>query len=422
MNPRITFFPVGCGDMVLMELADAAETKVLIDCNIREVADDPEDDTPDVAADLRKRLKLDAKGRPYVDAFGLSHPDEDHCNGLKKHFWLGPPGDYPDDKKPDGQKRIFIRELWSSPIVFRRAKRKAESESLTLCDDAQAFWEEARRRVKVNRDKDFKGVDRGDRILILGEDVNGKTDDLGPILVKVDEVFDRVDWAKNDRVAITLLAPLPADDDVADEELSKNNSSTILNFKIAYDAAHKDACRFLSGGDAEVEIWERQWDRHKDDPTPLTCDLLLSPHHCSWHSLSRDSWSELGEDAEVSADARSALSQLRDGGYIVASSGPIKDDDKDPPCIRAKREYEDIVDEVNGEFHCTCEHPNESKPEPLVFDITAEGPTLRAAEGGSKSNKTAQSLLRPAAALAAAPRLGFPDRPLSPPNKPAGFA
>lgn len=421
MNPRITLFPVGCGDMVLIELSDAAETKVLIDCNIREAADDPDDDTRDVANDLRKRLKRDAKGRPYVDAFGLSHPDEDHCNGLKKHFWLGAPGDYPDDKKPDGEKRIFIRELWSSPIVFRRAKRKAESNCLTLCDDAEAFWAEARRRVKVNRDKDFKGVDRGDRILILGEDVDGKTDDLGPILVKVDQVFDRVDWAKNDRVAITLLAPLPADDDETDDVLSKNNSSTILNFKIAYDAAHKDACRFLTGGDAEVEIWERQWDRHKDDPTPLTCDLLLSPHHCSWHSLSHDSWSELGEDAEVSEDARSALSQLRDGGHVVASSGPIKDDDNDPPCIRAKREYQDIVDTVEGEFHCTGEYPSETSPAPMVFDITADGVQLRSVEDEPKK-AAAQSLLRPAAALGASPSLGFPDRPLAPPNKPASFA
>jgi hypothetical protein len=69
---------------------------------------------------------------------------------------------------------------------------------------------------------------------------------------------------------------------------------------------------------------------------------LQTPHHCSWHSLSYDSWSELREDAEVSQDARSALSQIRDKGKIVASSAPIKDDDCDPPCWGAKREYEDI--------------------------------------------------------------------------------
>src|SRR4051812_48175640 len=126
----ITFFPVGNGDMTLMKLGDEAETTVLIDCNIREAADDAEDDTRDVAADLRLRLKRDYKGRPYVDAFLLSHPDQDHCRGLKRHFYLGKLADYPDDKKPDNEKRIVIRELWSSPMVFRRA-----SKVHTLCED-----------------------------------------------------------------------------------------------------------------------------------------------------------------------------------------------------------------------------------------------------------------------------------------------
>jgi len=426
MKPRITLFPVDCGDMTLIELADSAETKILVDCNIRDAADDDEDDTRDVAADLRDRLKRDDKNRPYADAFCLSHPDEDHCNGLEKHFWLGRPEDYPDDKKPDGEKRIFIREIWSSPLVFRRAKRKAEGEGLSLCADAEAFWKEARRRVKVNKDKEFKNVARGDRILILGEDENGKTDGLDSILVKVDQDFNRIDWVRHELVMIRLLAPIPADDEETDEALSKNNSSTVLNFKIASDAAHKDACRYLTGGDAEVEIWERLWDRHKDDPACLTYDILLSPHHCSWHSLSRDSWSELREKAKVSDDARSALSQVRDEGHVVAGSAPIKDDDNDPPCIRAKREYEDIVDNVGGEFHCTGEYPNENAPGPMAFEITSEGPVLLSAESTKMVDaKVVKSLLRPAAAAAAAvaaPSLGFPNRPLAPPNKPAGFA
>jgi hypothetical protein len=41
----------------------------------------------------------------------------------------------------------------------------------------------------------------------------------------------------------------------------------------------------------------------------LAYDVLLAPHHCSWHSLSWDSWSDYGEDAEVSSDARNALGQ-----------------------------------------------------------------------------------------------------------------
>jgi hypothetical protein len=187
MPTSVTFFPVDCGDMTLISLGDEQETTILIDCNIREAADDPEDTTRDVAKDLRERLKRDAKRRPFVDVYALSHPDQDHCRGIQNHFYLGSPEEYPDDKKPDSEKRIFIRELWSSPLVFRR-----ESKNHTLCDDAKAFSSEAKRRVKVNREAKFSGVVEGNRILVLGEDEDGKTDDLGPILVKIDESFSTV--------------------------------------------------------------------------------------------------------------------------------------------------------------------------------------------------------------------------------------
>lgn len=408
MTAQITFFPVGNGDMTLIEVADG-QTKILIDVNIRDAADDPSDETFDAATSLRKRLYRDENGRPYVDAFLLSHPDQDHCNGLQKHFWLGNPSSYPDDEKKDGEKRIMIREIWSSPLVFRRA-----SKDHPLCDDAKAFAAEARRRVQINRDRKFSAVAEGDRILILGEDEDGKTDDLGPILVKVDQEFDRINWVHNAYFRARLLAPLPKGDDETEEVLSKNHSSTILNIRLAGDRTHVDACRFLTAGDAEVAIWERLWARHKRQPEVLQYDLLLTPHHCSWHSLSYDSWSEKHEEAEVSSAARSALSQTRLGAVLVASSDPIKDDDNDPPCYGAKKEYERIVRAAKGAFMCTGEYPSTAAPAPLEFAIGEKGVTLRPTRQAASSAKS----LKPAAVVSG---LSFPDRPVVP-NKPAGFA
>ena len=114
MPASITFFPVSNGDMTLICL-DNGQT-ILIDCNIRGDADNEEDDTPDVASDLRDRLKQDARGRRYVDAFLLSHPDRDHVGGLRNHFHLGPPDEWSEDDD-----KICISEMWSSPTVFRRA-------------------------------------------------------------------------------------------------------------------------------------------------------------------------------------------------------------------------------------------------------------------------------------------------------------
>jgi hypothetical protein len=338
--------------------------KILIDCHIRQAADDPDDKTPDVAKELRDQLSRDSKGRLFIDVFLLSHPDKDHCGGLTKHFHLDAPASWP--KSAD---KIFVNELWSSPMVFRRASREH-----VLCEDAQAFNAEARRRVRRFRES-FGVVDSGDRILILGEDEDGKTDDLAQILIKVDEQFSRVNGQYDPSMTARLLAPHPKGDD--DDELlrSKNHSSTVINFSLAGDGVI-DACRFLTGGDAEVLIWERMWDRHKAHPDWLRYDILQSPHHCSWHSLSWDSWSEMGEEAKVSPDARSALSQTRAGAVIVSSSRSIKDDDVDPPCIRAKREYKDIAAMAKGSFKCVGEPEN--NPQSLVFEIGKHGPRLLA--------------------------------------------
>lgn len=374
MTASVTFFPVDNGDMTLVQLADSTETTILIDIKIREAADDPKDDAPDVAKELRSRLKKDAKGRPFVDVFLLSHPDQDHCLGLEKHFHLGPLSDYVDDDKPEAKKRIVIRELWSSALVFRRATKKAKEEGHVLCSDAQAWATEARRRVKTCKEKDFIGMAGGDRILIMGEDENGKTDDLGPILIKAGNTFNHINGTASSFFSAQLLAPMLADDE-ADETLTKNNSSVIMNMQIAASATVLDGCKFLTGGDAEVGIWERLWNQYKGIPKTFEYDILQTPHHCSWHTLSHESWSKTNGKAQVSADALKALSQKRTGAFIVASSCPIEDDDSDPPCIGAKREYEKIVAEIKGEFYCTGEYPTKQSPKPLAFTIGAQGPS-----------------------------------------------
>jgi len=359
VTASLAFFPVSNGDMTLVKL-DNGQT-ILIDIKIRGAADDEDDETPDVGKDLRDRLDRDADGRLYVDAFLLSHPDTDHITGLQNHFHLGPPDEWnADDDK------IIIREMWSSPIVFRRA-----SSTHVLCDDAKAWAKEARRRVQRFRDDGF-ATKAGDRILIMGEDVDGKTDDILDIVVKLDDTVSACNRVKAGVFEARLLAPLPAADDAEEEELSKNESSVILRFSLA-GGGLADRCRFLTGGDAEVAIWNRLWNRHGDDnPDWLTYDVLQTPHHCSWRSLSFDSWTDLGEDAQVDDAARSALSQTRKGAVIVASCKPIKADDDNPPHERAKREYVDIVDGDEDRFFCTDEFWDD-KGQTLEFEIKASG-------------------------------------------------
>ena len=366
MAAKIDFFRVSNGDMTLVRLESGYT--LLVDCRIRKA----DDDTPDVAKQLKDLLKRDGEARPYVDAMLLSHPDEDHCLGLKTDFHLGAPETYP--KSSD---MILIREMWSSPIVFRRA-----SADHNLCPDADGWCTEARRRVRRFRALGYSPA--GERVKILGKDIDGKTDGLGPILVEVGESWSTIDQNPGLFEAL-LLAPVHADTPGEEEVLSKNDSSTVIRFKIASGHA-RDACRFLTGGDAGVAIWERIWDRNKDQAKErLGYDLLLSPHHCSWHSLSLDSWSQYGEDAKVSEKARKALGQPRAGATIIASSKTICDDDSDPPCIRAEREYKDILKSEAGKFICV----GDDGPNPLAFDIESGGLKRRMAKAAAALTSTA---------------------------------
>lgn len=359
MTASITFFPVGNGDMTLIRLDN--DQTILVDMHVRAAADDEDDDTPDVMGELRQRLKRDADGRLYVDAFLLSHPDRDHICGLETHFHLGPPSDWDEDDD-----KILIREMWSSPLVFRRAS-KDEVE----VDDAKAWWAEARRRVKLFREIGF-ATGEGDRILIMGEDRDGKTDDISDIVVPAGAAFSAANRISSGAFEARLLGPLPPSDDEEEEEvLSKNGSSVILRFSLA-GGGYADKCRFLTGGDAGVAIWERIWHEYGDANSDwLTYDVLLAPHHCSWRSLSYDSYSDYGEDAEVCEEARSALAQTRKGAIVVASSKHIDPEDADPPSDRAKREYVDILD-AEDRFVCVADVWDE-EDRPLEYEVKSSG-------------------------------------------------
>ncbi len=376
MTAKITFFPVSNGDMTLLKLDN--DQVILTDINIRNLADDTNSSVPDVAEMLRERLEKRGRqnGYLYVDAFCLSHPDKDHITGLKEHFHLGPPEEW--SEKDD---KIIIKEMWSSPVIFRQA-----SKNNTLCEDARAWNKEAKRRVKLYRDT--RTASSGNNILILGEDEEGKTDDIQEIVVKINEEISKSNQIGGNLFNARLLGPLTADVDEEKEDLIKNRSSIILRYSIHADDK-KENCLFLTGGDSEVEIWKRLWNQHKFfNRNWLEYDLLQAPHHCSWRSLSFDSLSEKGDRAVVDQDAISALSQCCDGAVIVSSSKVIKNDDENPPSYRAKKEYVKIVGNNENRFYCTDEEWD-SKGQPIEFEISYGG----VKRGGLLAATAAPSLL-----------------------------
>ena len=70
------------------------------------------------------------------------------------------------------------------------------------------------------------------------------------------------------------------------------------------------------------------------------------------------------------------MGQARSGALIIASSKEISDNDSDPPCVRAKREYENILSPKNGEFRCVADGVG---VQPLEIETLAAGPKVKRA-------------------------------------------
>lgn len=367
MSAKITYFPVGNGDMTLIETEKGK--KILIDCNIRD-----NDEHPDVATMLRDRLERDSENRLFVDLFIWSHPDQDHCGGIKDNFHLGDPEGWDEDDD-----LIMMHEIWSSPTVYRRASKK-----LTFCKSAKELKKEVKRRIKNHEDDDSKIA--GNYVQILCEDEDGKSDGVYDLVLDLDDSTSYFNGQTDSSITATLLGPSPtADLDEDEDKLGKNHSSVMINFEISANQGDVKA-KFLSGGDAEVVCWEALLDRMDDNETTsnLEYDILLAPHHCSWHSLSHESWSEkkkAGETAVPSDKALEALGYALPSAIIVSSSDEISEEDSDPPSHAAMDEYEKILDDVDGTFKCVSDNIKDNENVPLVIEITGGGIKIRTVKG-----------------------------------------
>lgn len=149
MKHSIKFYPVGNGDCDLITIG-GANKKMMFDCNFRKKAEEENEEMYDVLDDLlTNELTTKKCGLPLLDAFLLTHPDQDHCRSFADKFFLGDPDAVPQSAKDD--KKILIGELWYSPRVF-------EELSGELNADAKAFKKEAKRRMDLYKSNSNKAV------------------------------------------------------------------------------------------------------------------------------------------------------------------------------------------------------------------------------------------------------------------------
>jgi hypothetical protein len=349
------FWPVGNGDSTTV-LVDA-ETYLQVDLHYREDAGQDDDPHMAVVDELKDALPV-RDGEPYLAAFALSHPDEDHCKGFA----------YLLDE-------VQIGELWLSPRVFREYKED-------LSEDAVAFKEEAARR----RDATIEaGGDPGpgDRIRLFGydelleeEDYEGFPDHLLSIPGTAVTHLDGRDRAG----AFRAFVHAPFKDDSAGQ---RNETSLGLQISLSNEGG---VGRALLLGDLSYPTIRKIFDR--SDKGDLRWDVLLAPHHCS-KSVMYWQDEETGEEERQDDILQDLEEAAGDTGWVVASSEPVPASDSpgdNPPHAKAKRRYSEIVPD---DFVCTQEHPNKESPEPVVFEISAEAIVLAATAGEPSRASTA---------------------------------
>ena len=370
----LIFWPIGTGDSTTIRVAET----VYIQLDIRHMAKSEDDDDPawPVIDELIELLPT-YRGKPYLSVFALTHPDLDHCQGFEEL-----------------NDRVTISELWMSPRTFREFRENDD-----LCDDAEAFHEEAMRRVQTAIET---GGDpgRGNRIRIIGYDELLQEPDFEGfpegLLTIPGHTITTLDGEDHSDVFEAFVHAPFKDDSFGD----RNDCS--LAFQVSLYNGN-GAGRALLMGDLSYPVIRRIFDRSKA-PT-LQWNALLAPHHCSKSVMY---WKDDGEDDEaLKHDIVRDLGNTALGpGYVVSSSEPVPDTNDpgdNPPHAKAKTQYELIVP---NEFICTHEHPNETNPEPIIFEVSPSGFEY---VGETESSKSVAAALKAAggAAVAPATAVGF---------------
>lgn len=340
MADKITFFPVGNGDMTMIKFQD--RTTILIDCNIR-----MDDEKPyDCLEYLQEYLPKEDSGS-YVDAFVLTHHHEDHCLGASELFWFGDPA-----KRPAG--KALVKELIVTPRLLTDDEIKNEH--------AKAVRKEADRRLALWGKEAFNSD--GNRMQIIG--YSTELSGYEEMTTVAGNQIGMINGKNCTGYELFVLGPVKKDTD--DEDANINDTSIVLKITFV-KSNYKPTKRIvmIAGGD---ELCDNLVDIINKNPG-MTFDVLIAPHHCSWHSISNEDSSE----GEAHDTIKQFLDASRDKAHVIASSKPIKRDGDNPPSYRARNVYRNHLDDADR-FICLGEYPKETENKPLVLDVSYQGITI----------------------------------------------
>lgn len=347
------FWPVGTGDSTTIVVSD----QIVVQIDLHDMAKADDDANPEMpVVDRLVEVLPEVDDEPYLAVFALTHADKDHCLGFA-----------------DLLEKVTIGELWATPRLWREYHDAPDGEG--LCADAQAFQEEAERRIAAVKTAlgRNEAPARGDRIIVIGYDTEHDThayDELpaefksGP--GKLITSLDDHDCAG--RFEAFIHAPF-ADDCAAE----RNDTSLAMQVTLTTETGQSGRVLLLGDLAHDTIMKIVEYSENHDRSERLSWDLLLAPHHCSKKVMYRDQDGQQVLQRDV-LDAFERHAQDLDNSVIVASSTPIPASNPpgaNPPHRLAADRYEE-----SAELVCTMSWPTATAPSPVVFAVDDQGAGL----------------------------------------------
>lgn len=342
---KITFFPLGNADTTLFKL-DSGKIILWDYANMRDT-----NDSSEKRIDLPKALNERVSGD--YDTVCFTHADEDHYRGFSEYFHLD------HAKKYQGNDRKVIKELWVPAAILL---------DTTLKDEGKILKAEARYRLREKKNihvfskpkKMKEWCDEQDDISY--DEVKHLFVDAGKLVPGYSKSSEGVEFF--------VHSPFISER----KEIDRNNEAIIVQ------ATFNDQCssKFILGSDGTHGLWDDivEITKHFNNEERLQWDLFHISHHCSYLSIGPEKGKNKTEPTEnikwLFETQGNSKCRMVSPSKPIPKKGTDEDDDPQPPHRQAAEYYKGVASDKSGKFIVTMEHPKESEPEPVEFEVSKD--------------------------------------------------
>lgn len=355
---KVIFYPVGNGDTSQIILENGK--RILVD--FRHQKKSEVEGSTDF--NLRKHLKdeLDKENRDYFDIVAFSHSDNDHICNSTEFFELLHAAKY------QGNGRVKINELWVPAAMILETAANAEQ------SDEFVIWrQEARYRLKIG--KGIRVFSKPEMLKQWLEENDLSLNDRRSLITDAGQIVPNFSLSI-DHVEFFCHSPFIKH---VDEGEDLRNGAALI-FQVRFEESGT-FFNYLAVGDSKHEVLEDivTITNFHGNQNRLDWNLFNIPHHCSYLTIGPDKGEK--ETIPVKGVEELLLHGQKDA-YIVSSSNPVGNDrdsytQQQPPHIQTKNTYIKFLQKINGRrFLVTMEEPSESRPEPIMFEISGDGGKL----------------------------------------------